>query len=226
MTAKIAQYFPLTQLPYPEAWQLQKQLFQARREGAVEDTLLFVEHPHTFTIGKTGEMGHLLLGREQMEAEGIHFELIDRGGDITYHGPKQLVAYPIFDLNNYKKDLHHYLRQLEDVVIGTLARVGISAGRNEGLTGVWVDGAKICAIGVKVSRWITMHGLALNVDPDLSFFSKIVPCGISDKPVTSIRNVLGKDISMGTIQSAMVQSFEDVFQISLLKAKQGIYDYA
>jgi lipoyl(octanoyl) transferase len=220
-----ADYTYLDMMPYSEAWQLQKQLFDQRRLGAIPDTLLFLQHPHTFTIGKTGELSHLLLNNTALQNEDIHFEMVDRGGDITYHGPNQLVVYPILDLNQHEKDLHHYLRQLEEVVIFALRKLGLTATRKEGLTGVWLQDEKVCAIGVKVSRWITMHGLALNINPDLSYFSKIIPCGIRDKKVTSLQKHIDQDISVDSVLKLLCEGFEHVFHFKLTKIDAFAYDY-
>lgn len=166
--------------------------------AATPNHLLLCEHPHTYTLGKSGKLEHLLLDEEALSAHGASFHRINRGGDITYHGPGQLVGYPILDLDNFRPDIHWYLRTLEEAVILTLAEYGLNAGRIAGLTGVWLDWVadapkprKICALGVKCSRWVTLHGFALNVNPDLTYFGHIVPCGIPDKAVTSLAQELG-----------------------------------
>ena len=198
---------------YVPAWDLQEALMAATlavkaQNRAAEGTgaaplptpnhLLLCEHPHTYTLGKSGKPEHLLLDEAALAAHGAAFHRINRGGDITYHGPGQLVGYPILDLDNFRPDIHWYLRTLEEAVIATLAEYGLNAGRIAGLTGVWLDweaGAprprKICALGVKCSRWVTLHGFALNVNPDLAYFGHIVPCGIPDKAVTSLAQELG-----------------------------------
>jgi len=198
---------------YVPTWELQEELMaatlaikthnrQAEATGAAPlptpNHLLLCEHPHTYTLGKSGKPEHLLLDAEALTAHHASFHHINRGGDITYHGPGQLVGYPILDLDNFRNDIHWYLRTLEEAVMRTLAEYGLNAGRIAGLTGVWLDweeGApnprKICALGVKCSRWVTLHGLALNVNPDLSYFGHIVPCGITDKAVTSLAQELG-----------------------------------
>ena len=169
--------------------------------------LLLCEHPHTYTLGKSGKPEHLLLDDAALAAHGASFHRINRGGDITYHGPGQLVGYPILDLDNFRPDIHWYLRMLEEAVIRTLAEYGLDAGRIPGLTGVWLDWAegassprKICALGVKCSRWVTLHGFALNVAPDLSYFGHIVPCGITDKAVTSLAQELGAEITVSVAE--------------------------
>src|SRR6187402_2302874 len=188
---------------YKETWEYQEELFkgivdlkiQNRREENTVETpnyLLFVEHPHVYTLGKSGDLENLLLSEKQLEAKGATFYKINRGGDITYHGPGQIVGYPILDLENFFTDIHQYMRLLEESVIQTLAEFDISAGRIPGLTGVWLDiddprkARKICALGVKTSRWVTMHGFALNINTNLQYFDYIVPCGIQDKAVTSL----------------------------------------
>ena len=210
---------------YVPTWQLQEALMEAalaiktqNRLGEATGTapqptpnhLLLCEHPHTYTLGKSGKPEHLLLDEAALAAHGASFHRINRGGDITYHGPGQLVGYPIIDLDNFRPDIHWYLRTLEEAVIRTLAEYGLNAGRIGGLTGVWLGweaGArnprKICALGVKCSRWVTLHGFALNVVPDLSYFGHIVPCGITDKAVTSLAQELGPGT---TITVAEVQA--------------------
>src|SRR5690606_15915079 len=179
--------------------------------------LLFVEHPHVYTLGKSGNQQHLLIGEAQLKARNATYYRINRGGDITYHGPGQLVAYPILDLDHFFTDIHKYLRLLEEAVIRTLAGFGIVAGRSKGETGVWLDAEnpararKICAMGVRCSRWVTMHGLALNVHPDLSYFNHIVPCGIADKKVTSMENELGFAPDMATVKTSLLAGFTQLF---------------
>lgn len=214
-------------VPYAEAWAIQLQRQQAviaqklaHRDNpslpAPQHQLLFVEHPHVYTLGKSGKAAHLLLDKAALTQKGIEFYPIERGGDITYHGPGQLVAYPIFDLECFFTDLGRYLRSLEEAVIRTLAEYGIEAGRYSGYTGVWLDpnGAKarkICAMGIKCSRWVTMHGLALNVNTDLSYFGHIVPCGISDKAVTSMEAELGRTVPLEDVQARLLAHLAEVF---------------
>ncbi|WP_235942572.1 lipoyl(octanoyl) transferase LipB, partial [Salinimicrobium oceani] len=192
---------------YKETWEYQESLFKEildqkirnRRENTSEETnnhLLFVEHPHVYTLGKSGDISNLLLNEEQLKQKDAAFYKINRGGDITYHGPGQIVGYPILDLENFFTDIHKYLRLLEEAIILTLKDYGIAAGRSEGETGVWLDSGtafarKICAMGVRASRWVTMHGFAFNVNADLGYFDNIVPCGIRDKAVTSLNVELG-----------------------------------
>ncbi|TDI94844.1 MAG: lipoyl(octanoyl) transferase LipB [Caldithrix sp.] len=202
-------------LDYQTAWDLQKELFERRLAGDIEDTLLLTEHPHTYTLGKSGQEENLIADEFALKREGIEVFRIDRGGDITYHGPGQIVGYPILDLHHHYLDVHRFLRDLEEVIIQTLADYKIAASRVEGLTGVWVEGAKVAAIGVKVTRWITMHGFAFNVNTDLSYFGNIVPCGITDKPVTSMEKLLCSQLDFVEVQDKVCAKFEEVFGIEL-----------
>ena len=194
-------------VPYGDAVALQESLVPRRRAGEVPDLLLLLEHPHVITSGSGSDPAHILQTPEQLAGMGVEVFDSGRGGDVTYHGPGQLVGYPILDLKPDRKDLHGYLRRLESVLIHALGEFGIGATRIPGLTGVWVDGAKVGAIGVRVSSgWITSHGFALNVDPDLGYFDTIVPCGIPDRAVTSIRRVVGRPVSMSEAQGAVVRA--------------------
>lgn len=190
---------------------------KAEREIEItKNFLIFCEHPNVFTLGKSGSEDHLLLNENSLKARNATYYKINRGGDITYHGPGQIVAYPIFDLDHFFSDIHKYLRFLEEAVILTLKEYDIHAGRVEGLTGVWIDGLlptarKICAMGVKCSRWVTMHGIALNVNSDLSYFNNIIPCGISDKAVTSIEQELGKKIDMESVKKSLKFNIAKIF---------------
>jgi lipoyl(octanoyl) transferase len=209
-------------MPYREAWNLQasfqRELIEEKlqvRNGAViddplPDLLLFVEHPHVYTLGKSGNEAHLL----HAAAEFVN---IDRGGDITYHGPGQVVGYPILDLDRHYTDIHRYLRELEEVIILVCADYGITAGREPKLTGVWVDGAKICAMGIKCSRWVTMHGFALNVNTDLGYFGHIVPCGITDKSVTSLQALTGTSIPLSEVKERILVHFGEVFNTRIFQ---------
>lgn len=216
----------LGNMDYKEAWDYQEALFSAivnkkiqnrkadkQEQLATENYLLFVEHPHVYTLGKSGKEEHLLLDEKGLKNNQASFYKINRGGDITYHGPGQLVGYPILDLENFFTDIHKYLRLLEEAIILTLKDYKLEAGRIEGLTGVWIDTdpenpldgkdwkpRKICAMGVKSSRWVTMHGFAFNINTDLSYFSHIVPCGIDDKDVTSLSAELGRAIPMKEVE--------------------------
>jgi lipoyl(octanoyl) transferase len=196
---------------YADAWKLQQELWTLRHAEAIQDVLLLTEHEHVYTLGRSTDGNHLLASEEELKISGTDVFRIDRGGDITYHGPGQIVGYPIMNLNNYFLDIHRYLRSLEEVVIRTLSGFGITAGRENDMTGVWVNEEKIAAIGVKVSRWVTMHGFALNVNTDLSKFDRIIPCGIFHKGVTSMQRTLGQKVPVESVQKAIVESFADVF---------------
>jgi len=224
----------LGMIPYQDAWDLQEQLLKANSEiklAAAFDTpphdvstqhhLLLCEHPHVYTLGKSGKEEHLLIQEELLKARGATFVKINRGGDITYHGPGQMVAYPILDLEKFQSDLHWYLRSLEESIILLLAEFGLKGDRIEGATGVWVDvnshnPRKICAMGIRCSRWITMHGLAFNVNTDLSYFNHIVPCGISDKEVTSLSQELGRKIDLQKVKNRWMTHFSTVFDLQLV----------
>lgn len=203
----------LGRIPYAEAFALQQQLVHERKHGQISDQLLFVEHPHVVTMGRNGRSENLLASPELLERAGIELHSTDRGGDVTYHGPGQLVGYPIFDLREWKRDVVAYVRALEDVLIGALAEFGVKSGRVAGATGVWVgDGdcaAKVAAIGVHISRWVTSHGFALNVETDLSYFRYIVPCGLM-KPVTSLRE-LGCNASRQQVLDVLARGFGKTF---------------
>jgi lipoyl(octanoyl) transferase len=210
---------------YAKAWQMQKRLAQARAEGQIPDTLVLLEHPHTYTVGRSGHDEHLLMGQAEREQKGVSFYHVDRGGDITYHGPGQLVGYPIIylgrpgpDRRMPSADYVGYLRQIEAVLIRTLADWGICAARSEGYTGVWVDHGeplKVAAIGVKVDgRGVTQHGFALNVKPDLGYFNGIVPCGIDDRGVTSMAQLLGEPVDLQVVAEAVAEHFGKQFGIA------------
>jgi len=196
---------------YKSCWDLQRRLLELRRMHQIPDVLLLTEHNHVYTIGKSGDDKHLLATQAELREEGIEVYHNDRGGDITYHGPGQLVGYPILDLHDYYLDLHRYLRDLEEVIIRTLATYGIVGSRVPGYTGVWVGKNKICAIGVKTSRWVTMHGFALNANTDLSFFDRIIPCGIFERGVTSVQQLLGQSVEMSEAAKRIVGEFASVF---------------
>ena len=216
---------------YKEAWEAQEALFQAtidqktaNRSAENPSTnpnyLIFVEHPHVLTLGKSGVMEHLLMSEEFLRAKHISFYKVNRGGDITYHGLGQVVGYPILDLDNFFPDIHKYLRSLEEVIILTLADYGLKGERSPGETGVWLDvgtpkARKICAMGVRASRWVTMHGFALNVNTDLSYFGYIVPCGIADKAVTSLKAELGREVPMEEVKQRITTHFLEVFAATL-----------
>ncbi|MDT0293984.1 lipoyl(octanoyl) transferase LipB [Mesonia ostreae] len=217
---------------YKETWDYQQKIFQEtidskirnRRESIQEptqNTLLLVEHPHVYTLGKSGDLSNLLMTEEQLVSKKATFYKINRGGDITYHGPGQIVGYPILDLENFFTDIHKYLRLLEEMVILTLAEYGLKTERSEGETGVWLDvgtpfARKICALGVRASRWVTMHGFALNVNTNLGYFDHIIPCGIKDKAVTSLHVELGKiEVSEKEVKKKLLKHFSNLFEAEL-----------
>jgi lipoyl(octanoyl) transferase len=226
MNTKI-QLHDLGNKDYKETWDYQEQLFkhivdikiQNRRENTFFETpnyFLFVEHPHVYTLGKSGDLSNLLLSEKQLEAKGATFYKINRGGDITYHGPGQIVGYPILDLENFFTDIHKYLRFLEEAIILTLAEYAIIGTRSEGETGVWLDvgtpfARKICAMGVRASRWVTMHGFALNVNANLGYFDNIIPCGIKGKSVTSMHVELGKEVNEQEVKEKIAKHFSILF---------------
>lgn len=212
-------YCEFESIDYKDAWDLQKNLFSSRYQKEIDDTLLLLEHPHTYTLGKTANRNNLIAENNFLNQNKISVYDIDRGGDITYHGPGQIVGYPIIDLTSWKKDTHKYLRALEEVLIKTCAEYNIIAGRDKDFTGVWVDEKKIAAIGIKVNRWITMHGFAFNVNTDLTLFNGIIPCGIKDKGVTSLQNELGKTIDLNEVKSIILKNFTEVFEYSRVDIK-------
>jgi lipoyl(octanoyl) transferase len=224
---QVVQFRDLGLIDYQEAWDFQEKLFGATVNRKIEaknnpDTpptehhLLFCEHPHVYTLGKSGSIDHLLVNEDQLAEQDAKFYKINRGGDITYHGPGQLVAYPIFDLDHFFTDIHKYMRYLEEAVIRTLAIYGIEGHRSEGMTGVWLDVGqpnerKICAMGVKSSRWVTMHGIGFNVNSNLSYFSNIVACGIEDKSVTSMQAELGRAVDMDEVKGHLKRILSELF---------------
>ncbi len=224
---------------YKETWDYQEQLFKEvidikiknRREDAGLETpnhLLFVEHPHVYTLGKSGDYSNLLVDEKELEKRGATFYKINRGGDITYHGPGQIVGYPILDLDNFFTDIHKYLRFLEEMVILTLKEYGLQGERSPGETGVWLDvgtpfARKICAMGVRASRWVTMHGFALNVNTNLGYFDLMIPCGIKGKAVTSLSAELGNsDIPMGEVKQKLLKHFGNLFHAQFSKEEAGV----
>ncbi|RIV70475.1 lipoyl(octanoyl) transferase LipB [Flagellimonas aequoris] len=224
---------------YKETWDYQEALFKDvvdtkvknRREGTNIETsnhFLYVEHPHVYTLGKSGDIDNLLVDEKVLEAKGATFYKINRGGDITYHGPGQIVGYPILDLDNFFTDIHKYLRFLEEMVILTLAEYGIKAERSQGETGVWLDvgtpfARKICAMGIRASRWVTMHGFALNVNADLGYFDMMIPCGIKGKAVTSLNVELGqKEVDVEEVKAKLLKHFAALFEAELVQAQVGV----
>lgn len=220
----------LLQKDYKETWDYQTDLLQGiidikvknRREELNIETnnyFLFVEHPHVYTLGKSGDMSNLLLNEKQLESKGISFYKINRGGDITYHGPGQIVGYPILDLENFFTDIHKYLRFLEEVIIKVIAEYGLKGERSDGETGVWLDvgtpfARKICAMGIRTSRWVTMHGFALNVNADLGYFDHIIPCGIKGKAVTSLEAELGRKLDIEEVKEKILNHFKEIFEVN------------
>src|SRR6056297_2729794 len=223
---KYIDVYDLGKASYRPVWNLQKELqngliTQKRliRDGHLDeytqnDMLLFVEHPHVYTLGKSGSSSHLLKAIGELARIDAEYIEIDRGGDITYHGPGQIVGYPILDLDRHFTDIHKYLRTLEEVIIRTCADFGIETGRIDGLTGVWAGNEKICAMGIRCSRWVTMHGFALNVNTDLSYFNHIVPCGISDKAVTSMQKLLDKELDPNSVKKSIVKHLSELFEVT------------
>ena len=226
---KSIQFQDLGLKDYKETWDLQEEIFKKtvaikvrnRRENAGFSTpnhFLFVSHSHVYTLGKSGDLSNLLLNEEQLKTKGANFYKINRGGDITYHGPGQIVGYPILDLENFFTDIHKYLRLLEETIILTLADYGLEASRSQGETGVWLDvgtpfARKICALGVRASRWVTMHGFALNINTDLGYFDHIIPCGIRGKSVTSLRLELKRDqVDENEVKEKLLEHFLNLFE--------------
>ncbi|MGL1887568.1 MAG: lipoyl(octanoyl) transferase LipB [Reichenbachiella sp.] len=221
-------------IDYQEAWDYQEKVFKESVDLKISNRtlpedeqletpnyLIFCQHPHVYTLGKSGKPENLLLNDQGLEEKGATYYKINRGGDITYHGPGQLVGYPILDLDNFFTDIHKYLRYLEEAIILTCADYGINAGRIDGLTGVWVGfeepikGRKICAMGVKSSRWVTMHGFALNVNTDLNYFNNIIPCGIDDKAVTSLEKELGRKLNFKEVQENLKGHLAELFEMQI-----------
>ncbi len=232
---KEVEFIDLGVLDYKECWDYQEKLFneiiaqkvsnrnnETNNATPTKNYLLFVEHPHVYTLGKSGDEKNLLINEEQLEEKHANYYKINRGGDITYHGPGQLVAYPILDLDNFFTDIHKYLRLLEETVIQTLNEYGIMAGRSAGETGVWLDSdnilkaRKICAMGVRCSRWVTMHGLGFNVNTHLNYFENIIPCGIENKAVTSVQKELGKPVDMNEIKQKIKKHFAEQFDCTFV----------
>ncbi len=233
--SKQTHYIHLGLKDYKEAWDFQEEIFKKTVDQKIENRklpkheqvetenhLIFCYHPHVFTLGKSGDENHLLANEGFLREKEASFYKINRGGDITYHGPGQIVGYPILDLDHFFTDIHKYLRFLEEAVILTLKDYGITAGRLDGLTGVWLDwednqkARKICALGVKSSRWVTMHGFAFNVNTNLEYFNYIVPCGIQDKAVTSLQKELGQEMNMEEVEMKLKKNLEVVFEMELV----------
>lgn len=209
-------YCDLGTIDYKEAWELQRNIFDQRYINEIDDILLLLEHPQTYTLGKTADRQNLVGNEDYIRKNNISVYHIDRGGDITYHGPGQIVGYPIFNLNNWTKDTHKYLRALEEILIQTCADYGLTAERNTKYTGVWIEERKIGAIGIKVSRWITMHGFAFNVNTDLSLYNGIIPCGINDKGVTSLKKELRREIDIKEVKTKILNHTLKIFEYDRL----------
>lgn len=224
---KPIELYDLGKASYQPTWELQHKVQQsiieekrAEQKGDFEgvrknDALLFVEHPHVYTLGKSGAEENMLRSMAELLKLDAEFVKIDRGGDITYHGPGQIVGYPILDLDRHFTDIHKYLRFLEEVIIKVCGDYGFQAGRIEGLTGVWIGEEKIAAMGIRCSRWVTMHGFAFNVNTDLSYFQHIVPCGIQNKAVTSLQKLMGREVDMNEVKEKIVLHFQKVFGVRL-----------
>ncbi|MGB5383200.1 MAG: lipoyl(octanoyl) transferase LipB [Lutimonas sp.] len=223
---------------YQEAWDFQQKLHQGiidiklanRKRDSKEKNpnyFIFTEHPHVYTLGKSGDISNLLLNEAQLSEKGIQFVKTNRGGDITYHGPGQIVGYPILNLEDFSPDIHLYMRNLEEVMIRTLDEYGLKGSRSEGETGVWLDvgtpfARKICAMGVRTSRWVTMHGFALNVNANLGYFDHIIPCGIKGKAVTSLEAELNRKVSMDEVKSKILHHFSAIFDIAFIPAHTAL----
>jgi lipoyl(octanoyl) transferase len=207
-------------IDYQEAWDLQKSIHQLRVDNKIDDIVFLLEHPNTYTFGKTADKKNLIGGEKYLTDNNISVYDIDRGGDITYHGPGQIVGYPIINLSEWNQDTHKYLRGLEQVIIDVCLEYDLSVKRIKDLTGVWIDDRKIAAIGIKVSRWITMHGFAFNINTDLELFNGIIPCGISGKAVTSLSKELSKDfISLESVKEKIIYHFINVFSYKQIELK-------
>ena len=233
----------LGRIAYKDAWDYQEKLFQEivdlkvknrdipeeERTEHPQHHLLFCEHNPVFTLGRSGKEQHLLLNEDLLKSKGIEFYKNNRGGDITFHGPEQIVGYPILDLDYFFTDIHKYMRFLEEMVIRTLAEYGIESGRSKGETGVWIDidkgplARKICAMGVKCSRWVTMHGFAFNINTDLDYFNFIVPCGIQDKGVTSLEKELGRKVPTDEVKAKLIKHFFELFEAELIQKQSVAY---
>jgi lipoyl(octanoyl) transferase len=207
---------------YEDGLLLQRELVARRKAGTIPDTLLLLEHPHVYTLGRNARKENLLISAEQLAARGAQVFEIDRGGDVTYHGPGQLVGYPILDLAKHRRDIAWYMRCLEEVLIEVAGEYGIQAGRLAGAPGVWVGNDKLAAMGVHISRWVTSHGFAFNVNTDLRYFDWIVPCGLRDKGVTSLQKLLGRPLEMEEVAGRVVRHFGRVFEVEMVKVAEQV----
>jgi lipoate-protein ligase B len=212
------QILDLGRVSYEKAWKYQKELVESRRRGEIGDSLVFVEHLPVLTLGRAWKPQNVLADGRELKEKGVEVYEVERGGDVTFHGPGQIVGYPIVDLAQRGRDLHRYLRDLEDVLIQTVASYGLEAGRKPGLTGVWVGEEKVCAFGVAVKSWVSYHGFALNVNTDLSYFSLINPCGIQDKGITSLAKLLGHWVDPEEVKARIAEAFAQVFGYSMEEA--------
>jgi lipoyl(octanoyl) transferase len=221
LTPKVCEYRYLGLVPYAEALVVQQQMVEARKADEASDTLLLLEHPPVITLGRAANRANVLADEQTRQARGVALFETGRGGDVTYHGPGQLVGYPIINLAPDRRDVRRYVRDLEEVLIRAAAAFGVDAGRIAGLTGVWVGGEKLAAIGVRISRWVTMHGFAFNVTTDLSHFEMIVPCGIADHGVTSLEKLLGRQVALSDVAASAAQHFGEVFNRQMLE-REGL----
>lgn len=212
----------LGQIEYREAYELQKELLEKRVNGQIADTLLLLEHPPTITVGKAGKLENVLASQTELASAGVSLILTDRGGDVTYHGPGQIVGYPILDLRERNRDVHRYVHHLEEMLIRTLADYSIKSERDPSHAGVWVNDEEIAALGLRIHKWITMHGFALNVNTDLNHFSLINPCGFTNKTATSMARLLGYQLSTGEVTRRLLSYFADVFEVQLKFADNSV----
>ncbi|MGH9397916.1 MAG: lipoyl(octanoyl) transferase LipB [Terriglobia bacterium] len=210
-------------MDYAAALDMQTQLIAARKAGEIPDTLLLLEHPHVYTLGRNARSENILAAPEWLAKVGAEVFETDRGGDVTYHGPGQLVGYPIFDLSSHRRDVRWYMRSLEEIFIAVAAEYGIDAGRMNGFTGVWVENAKLVAMGVHISRWVTSHGFAFNINTDLRYFEWIVPCGLHDKGVTSLKRLLAKPVDLEEAAERVVRHFGKVFEMEMVEPGQLVH---
>lgn len=217
---RVFDYCNLGLIDYKEAWSLQKIIFTQRTKDEIRDTFFLLEHPHTYTLGKVADKENLISSENQLKELGVSVYEIDRGGDITYHGPGQIVGYPIIKLSEWKEDTHEYLRALEEIIMKVCEEYGLKTNRNPKYTGVWIDERKIAAIGIKVSRWTTMHGFAFNVNTDLNYFGGIIPCGIRDKEVTSLKKELGKEVPIDEVKQKLLKHFTEYFNYTEVCKKE------
>jgi lipoate-protein ligase B len=211
--SEMCEVWNLGLMEYGEAWKLQKRLHHQRIEGEISDVLLLLEHPPTITIGQSGVLDNVLVSKEQLVREGISLFFIDRGGDVTFHGPGQLVGYPVIDLRERGRDIHRYVHNLEEVILRTLRDFSIDADRDKVHPGVWVNGDEIAAIGLSVKKWVSMHGFALNVNTDLKYFSLIHPCGFSDRGATSMSRILGRNIPTEGVIKRIIYNFHSILDV-------------